>query len=151
MKKSQRLKVVIELHDRQEQDALEALGRQQQKLQESQHQLEHLQTYRLEYGEKLLERQKLGMNVNQLLEFRAFADKLDKAIDGQRHNVMLQEREMQRLRVIWEQTHQRSKSLHKVSELALLEERKLENRREQAEQDDRAARSSRKDDGMGRA
>jgi flagellar FliJ protein len=150
MKKSQRLKVIIDLHDRQEKDALEALGRQQQKVVEQQQQLEHLQTYRLEYGGKLLERQKLGMNVNQLLEFRAFADKLDKAIDGQRHSVLLQEREMQRLRVLWEQCHQRSKSLHKVSELALIEEQKLENRREQAEQDDRAARSARKD-GMGSA
>lgn len=150
MKKSQRLKVIIELQERQEREALQSLGRQQQKLQETQGQLDHLLNYRIEYGNKLLDRQRLGMNVNQLLEFRAFADKLDKAIDGQRHAVMQQERELQRLREIWEQCHQRCKSLHKVAEMALLEEQKLENRREQAEQDDRAARLSRKD-GMGHA
>lgn len=150
MKKSQRLKVVIELHERQERDALQAMGRQQQKLQEAQRQLDHLQHYRIEYGQKLLERQKLGINVDQLLELRAFADKLDKAIDGQRHSALLLERELQRLREIWEQAHQRCKSLLKLSELALQEEMKIENRREQAEQDDRAARMARKD-GMGRA
>lgn len=150
MKKSQRLKVVIELHERQEKEALEAMGRQQQKLDEQQRQLDNLQSYRLEYGHKLLDRQKQGMNVNQLLEFRAFADKLDKAIDGQRNAVLAQERELQRLHAMWEECHQRSKSLRKLSELALLEEQKLETRREQAEQDDRAARSARKD-GMGRA
>jgi len=145
MKKSERLKVVIDLHARQEQDALEAMGRVQQKLQAQQIQLENLQTYRIEYGNKLLDRQRLGMNVNQLLEFRAFADKLDKAIDGQRHAVMLQERELQRARQRWEECHQRTKSLMKVSELALVEELKIENKREQAEQDARAARSARKD------
>ena len=145
MKKSERLKVVIDLHARQEQDALEAMGRVQQKLQAQQAQLDNLQTYRIEYGNKLLDRQRLGMNVNQLLEFRAFADKLDKAIDGQRHTVMLQERELQRARQRWEECHQRTKSLLKVSEMALAEELKVEHKREQAEQDARAARSARKD------
>lgn len=145
MKKSERLKVVIDLHARQEQDALEAMGRVQQKLQAQQAQLDNLQTYRIEYGNKLLDRQRLGMNVNQLLEFRAFADKLDKAIDGQRHTVMLHERELQRARQRWEECHQRTKSLLKVSEMALAEELKVEHKREQAEQDARAARSARKD------
>jgi len=145
MKKSQRLQVIIELHQRQEKDALEALGRVQQTLQAQQDQLQHLYDYRLEYGKKLLERQKQGMNVNQLLEFRAFADKLDKAIDGQRQSVTLQERELQKARKLWEECHQRTKSLHRVSELAIAEELKLENKREQAEQDARAGRAGRKD------
>ncbi len=145
MKKSERLRVIIDLHARQERDALEAMGRVQQKLQQQQDQLDHLQTYRIEYGNKLLERQKLGMNVNQLLEFRAFADKLDKAIDGQRKTVLLHERELQRARLHWEGCHQRTKSLHKVSELALVEELKIEAKREQSEQDARAARTSRRD------
>ena len=145
MKKSERLQVIIDLHQRQEKDALEALGRVQQALQAQQDQLQHLYDYRIEYGNKLLERQKLGMNVNQLLEFRAFADKLDKAIDGQRQSVAAQERELQKVRKHWEECHQRTKSLRRVSELAVIEEVKLENKREQAEQDARAGRAGRKD------
>lgn len=145
MKKSERLKVIIDLHARQEQDALEAMGRCQQKWQDQQTQLENLQSYRLDYGEKLIERQRHGMNVNQLLEFRAFADKLDKAIDGQRQAVALLEREFARARKHWEECHQRHKSLQKVSDLALAEELKAEFKLEQAEQDARAARSGRRD------
>lgn len=145
MKRSQRLQTIIDLHERQEKDALQIMGRCQQQLQEQQNQLANFETYRAEYLQKLAERQQQGMNVSQLLEFRAFADKLDKAIEGQRQAVFAQEREFQRARIKWEECHQRTKSLQKLSELALAEEMKLEHKREQSEQDARASRSSRKD------
>ncbi|WP_026601319.1 flagellar export protein FliJ [Methylomonas sp. 11b] len=145
MKKSQRLKVIIDLHARQERDALEALGISQQKLQEQQAQLESLESYRLDYLGKFALRQQTGINISQLMEFRAFADKLDQAIESQQQTVSNHEREVQRARKRWEDAHQRTKSLQKVSDLALVEEMKVEQKREQAEQDDRAARSGRKD------
>ena len=145
MKRSQRLQTIVDLHVRQEKDALQIMGRCQQQLQEQQNQLTNLKTYRGEYLQKLAERQQVGMNVSQLLEFRAFADKLDIAIDGQYQAVLTQEREFQRAKSTWEECHQRTKSLEKLSELALAEELKLEIKREQVEQDARASRSSRKD------
>jgi flagellar protein FliJ len=145
MKRSQRLQSIIDLHVRQEKEALLILGRSQQQLQEQQAQLEHLKTYRHEYLTKLADRQQNGMNVSQLLEFRAFADKLNKAIEGQRQAVSVQEREFQRARSKWEDCHQRTKSLEKLAEMAAAEEHKLENKREQNELDARAARSARKD------
>lgn len=145
MQKSARLKVIIDLHARQEQEALEALGRCQQKLQEQLAQLENLQKYRQEYADRFAEQQRAGMNVNQLMELRAFADKLDKAIEGQQRGVSMQENELQKARKQWEEYHQRTKSLQKVSDLALAEELKVESKREQLEQDARAARSGRKD------
>lgn len=150
MKRSQRLQAIIDLYIRQEDDALRALGHSQQQLQVQQTQLAHLQNYRLEYLDKLVERQRMGMNVNQFLEFRAFADKLDKAIEGQQQAITRQEREVQRARMKWEECHQRTKSLQRLGELALAEERKIENKREQSEQDARAARVSRKS-GIGSA
>ncbi len=145
MKKSERLQVIIDLQANQEMEALEALGRCQQKRQQQQAQLESLQNYQQEYQNNLAERQRRGMNINQLLEFRAFADKLDKAIEGQRQTVQLQEREVQYAQKHWEEAHQRRKSLQKVSDLARAEELKLENKREQVEQDARAARTGRRD------
>lgn len=145
MKRSQRLKTIIDLHARQEKEALQILGRSQQQLQEQQAQLEHLKTYQQEYLTKLAARQQLGMNVSQLLEYRAFADKLDKAIEGQRKAVAVQEREYQRDLTKWEDCHQRTKSLEKLGQLAIAEEIKLEHKREQNEQDARASRSTRKD------
>lgn len=145
MKRSQRLQSIVELHVLQEKEALQVMGRCQQQLQEQQTQLEHLQVYRREYLAKLADRQQQGMNVSQLLEFRAFADKLDKAIEGQQKAVLLQEKEFNRAQSKWEESHQRTKSLEKLSEIALAEEVKLESKREQNDQDARAARSSRKD------
>ncbi|MGY6277585.1 flagellar export protein FliJ [Methylomonas sp. MgM2] len=144
MKRSQRLQSIIDIHAQQEQEALQQLGRSQQQLQAQQTQLEQLHSYQREYLSKLVERQRLGMNVSQLLEFRAFADKLDKAIQGQRQAVAKQEREVQRTRLKWEECHQRTKSLQKLGDLALADELKIENRREQSEQDASAARSARK-------
>lgn len=145
MKRSQRLQTIVDLHALQEKDALQAMGRSQQQLQTQQTQLEHLQTYHQEYLTKLVDRQQSGMNVSQLLEFRAFADKLDKAIEGQRQAVVKLEREFHYARQKWEECHQRTQSLEKLSHIAVAEEVKLENKREQNEQDARAARSARKD------
>lgn len=145
MKRSQRLQTIIDLQSRQENDALQVLGRCQQQFQAQQAQLKQLQAYRQEYLNKLLERQQMGMNISQLLEFRAFADKLNKAIDGQHQAVAQHEREVQRAQAKWEECHRRTKSLQKLGELAVAEEVKVENKREQNEQDARAARSSRKD------
>ncbi len=145
MKRSQRLRPIIDLYARQEQDALLALGRSQRQLQDLQAQLEQLTLYRQEYLQKLAERQRTGMNVGQLQEFRAFADKLDKAITGQRQAVSLQQREVQRASNQWEETSHRTKSLEKLAEIAVTEERHQAHKREQSEQDDFAARSARKD------
>lgn len=148
-KKSERLKLIVSLHARQEQDALQALGRSQQKLLDLQSQLQQLQKYREDYRVNFDKQQRAGMNVNQLLEFRAFADKLDKAIDGQQLAVSNQEQELLRARQAWDECHQRTKSLQKICDLALNEELALEFKREQLEQDARAARI--KKDGMGSA
>ncbi|MBS3965208.1 MAG: flagellar export protein FliJ [Methylomonas sp.] len=150
MKKSDRFNIIIALHDRQERSALEALARVQQTLHEQQAKLSHLQNYRLEYADKLIARQRLGLHVSQLLEYRAFSDKLDKAIDGQRQSVVRHERDVLAARQYWEDCQQRRKSLQKVKEMALSEERRLEDKREQAEQDAHATRLARKD-GMGNA
>lgn len=144
MKRSQRLKSIVDLHIVQEKEALQLMGRCQRQLEEQQKQLDHLKVYRTEYLAKLAERQQLGMNVSQLLEFRAFAEKLDKAIEGQRQAVVMQEREFHRAQAKWDECHQRTKSLEKLSAMALAEENKLESKREQIEQDARAARSGRK-------
>lgn len=145
MKRSKRLQTIIDLYALQEKEALQALGRCQQQLQEQQTQLEHLKVYRNEYQSKLAERQQAGMNVSQLLELRAFAEKLDKAIEGQQQAVFLNERDVQRAQAKWEESHQRTKSMDRLREIAVADELKQEDKREQSEQDARATRSARKD------
>ena len=85
MKKSQRIKTIVEIKATQEKNTLEALGASQRKLLATQAQVESLRKYRQEYQDRFNQLGSAGINVAQLLEFRSFMDKLDKAIAGQEH------------------------------------------------------------------
>lgn len=144
MKRSQRLQVIIDLHAEQERQALEELGRSLRQQQDAQAQYEGLQQHRLDYQQKLHVAQGGGMNVGQLLEFRAFIDKLDKAIDAQRQVVAGKEQALLQAQRIWEERHRKTQSLQKVGDAAVVAELKIEFKREQAEQDARAGRGGKK-------
>lgn len=144
-KKSERFTFIIDLAVRQEQDALQLLGVSQQKLLAQQNQLEQLIHYRSEKQASFIAQQTAGLNILQFREMRAFADKLDQAIEAQTITVANHEQDLVRTRTLWEQNHQRRKSLEKIRELAKMEERKIEDKREQVELDTRSARSRRKD------
>lgn len=144
MKKSERFKVIIEIQSQQERQALQALGRCQQQQQEMEGQLRNLRNYRREYAEKFDAAESRGMSIGQLLEFRAFIDKLDKAIEEQQNSIEAKNIELSRFRQNWQHKHRKNKSLQKIGEQALRDEMKLAEKREQAEHDERASRTGRK-------
>ncbi len=142
MKKSQRIKVIIDLNANNEKKALQELGTTQIKKQELQTQLENLQQYRQEYQDQYQSVGKAGVNISQLLEFRSFISKLDQAIEDQSIAVTDMENEVTLVRKTWEKQHQKTKSLQKVCDSALSEEIKIINKAEQNELDDRACRKT---------
>ena len=143
MKKSQRIKSIVEIKATQEKNALEALGAVQRKLQTMQVQVEGLRNYRKEYQDRFDQLGSRGVNVAQLLEFRSFIDKLDKAIIGQEQVLSSIEAELRSKRKTWEELHHKTQSLQKVCDSALVMEMKQEAKREQLEQDERASRTGR--------
>ncbi len=143
MKKSQRIQALVELKARHEKNALTTLAEFQQKKRQAQQQLEHLQQYRQEYIDKFNARSGAGINVQTLLEFRSFIDKLDSAIAGQVLQVQQCATDEARRRDLWEKSHQQTESMQKVYCGIVAAEVKLENKREQAESDDRSCRMSR--------
>jgi flagellar FliJ protein len=143
-KKTERLTIVRDLYIRQEKDALMVIGNIRKKLQDLQNQLLSLKNYRLEYESNILERQKSGINIGQFLEFRRFAEKLDKAIDSQQQQVFNYEQDVQRASKKWEECHQRTKSITKLLELKQKQNLKVQDKLEQLEQDARSSRLSRK-------
>jgi flagellar FliJ protein len=152
MKKSQRIKTIVEIKATQEKNALEMLGAVQRKLQGMQAQVEGLRNYRKEYQDRFDQLGSKGVNVAQLLEFRSFIDKLDKAIMGQEQTLNLIEAEVTAKRKIWEELHHKTQSLQKVCDSALVVEMKQEAKREQQEQDERASRIGRNNSsGIGNA
>jgi flagellar FliJ protein len=140
MKRSQRIKAIVELKATQEKDAMKALGASQRKLQGMQAQLESLKNYRREYQEKFHRLGGDGINVSQMMEFRSFIDKLDKAIAGQEHSIRGIQADLVSKRKIWEKLHNQTTSLQKVCDTALITERKQEDKLEQLEQDEWASR-----------
>lgn len=152
MKKSQRIKTIVDIKATQEKKALEVLGEVQRKLLTLQAQVEGLRSYRKEYQDRFDQLGSKGVNVAQLLEFRSFIDKLDKAIIGQEQVLSSIEAELMAKRKIWEELHQKTQSLQKVCDSALVIEMKQEAKREQLEQDERASRAGRNSSsGMGSA
>jgi len=143
VKKSQRIKTIVDIKATQEKNALEVLGSVQRKLQAMQTQIEGLKNYRKEYQDRFDQMGSRGAHVAQLLEFRSFIDKLDKAIMGQEQVQRSIEAELSAKRKIWEQLHHKTQSLQKVCDSALVVEMKQEAKREQLEQDERASRTGR--------
>jgi flagellar protein FliJ len=152
VKKSQRIKTIVDIKATQEKNALEVLGAVQRRLQNMQAQIEGLRNYRKEYQDRFDLLGVKGVSVAQLLEFRSFIDKLDKAIIGQEQMLSSIEAEVIAKRKIWEDLHHKTQSLQKVCDSALVVEVKQEARREQQEQDERASRIGRNNSGgMGSA
>jgi flagellar FliJ protein len=140
MKKSQRIKTIVDLKVAQEQDSLEALGVSQRKLMTLQTQVDGLKNYRQDYQEKFNRLGQGGTHVGQLMEFRSFMAKLDQAITGQEYSLDQGKADVANKRKIWERMHQRTQSLQKIYQSALKTEQKQESKAEQLEQDERASR-----------
>lgn len=141
MKKSQRLEIIVNLNAEKEKQALDQMGQAQRQRQQAHEQLASLKQYKQEYNDNYSSLGSTGINVTQLLEFRAFIDKLDKAISEQKQTIVDMDEKLSFTKMAWEQQHQKTTSLTKVCQSALAEEAKLDNMREQKEQDDRSSRT----------
>jgi len=139
VKKSDRLKLIVDLNADQEKKALEAFGQIQQKQIQLQEQIDGLKNYRLETLAKFDLNCATGARIGQMLEFRSFIEKLDKAIQGQEQALTQLEVEVSRARHNWLNLHNRTENLEKISDKALKMELKEEDKREQLEQDDRVS------------
>jgi len=152
MKKSQRIKTLVELKEEQEKNALKVLGISQRKLMDVKTQVENLKQYRQEYHNKFNQIGSCGVKIAQLMEFKSFIDKLDQAIAGQEHSLRLCKEELIIKRKAWESIHHKTCSLQKVLDSARAAETKYENGGEQREHDERASRLARNNpDGMNNA
>ena len=139
-KKSQRIKAIVDIKEMQEKKALEVLGTAQRKLMTMQAQVDGLITYRQEYRNRFNQLGAGGSSISNLLEFRAFMDKLDKAIVEQEMTLVEYQAEVLMKRALWQDLHHRTQSLQKVCDSALSEELKSEYKQEQLAQDEHSSR-----------
>jgi flagellar protein FliJ len=147
IKKSQRIKTIVDIKAAQEKTTLEALGASQRKLLALQSQIDGLKKYRQEYQDRFNQMGGDGIKVAQLLEFRSFMDKLDKAITGQEHSLEACKTDVVLKKKLWESMHQRTQSLQKVHNSALAAELMQASKLEQLEHDEYASRAGRNGSG----
>ena len=142
MKKSQRLQVIVDLKANQEKKSLDALGVAQSRKQQKEVQLKSLKEYRQDYLQKNGQVLKKGVSIVRLMEFRAFMEKMDKAVASEEQLLTSIEQEIASLRKNWEIAHITTKNMQKVQNSARTSEQKEAEKKEQLEQDERAGRSS---------
>ncbi|HET6554921.1 MAG TPA: flagellar export protein FliJ [Dyella sp.] len=118
-------------HERQE-TAMQRLAEQQQKLAKAEAQLTELRRYREEYAQPAN-----GVTVSALLNRRQFVERIDQVIGQQINEVARQQRMLEQVRGQWRDAHAREQALGSVIDRYRDQERKIEERREQAEIDER--------------
>jgi flagellar FliJ protein len=130
--RANRLQPAVDLaHERQE-TAMQRMAEQQQKLAKAEKQLEELRKYRAEYAEA-----EGGVSVSALLNRRQFVERIDQVIAQQINEVARQNRVLDGVRNQWREAHAREQALGSVVDRYREQERKSEDRREQAEIDER--------------
>ncbi len=110
----------------------------ERRLQEAERRDQDLRRYRQEYQDSLNARASSGLEVRSLREYQTFLAKLTAAISAQQSLVEQLTISCKRERTDLRAAIARRKALGKVIERVHMEERKMEDRRYQHEQDERA-------------
>jgi flagellar FliJ protein len=142
MKKSKRLKPVIRVAQFKEQQAVIELGRAHHQLQEQLNRLYDLLDYRKEYQDRFEQTGRNGVSVNRLQSFRSFLERLETAIEQQKHAVEIAQDLLQKRKRQWFASRDKVKIYDNVSKKYLTVEIKQEDQQEQKDSDERAQRLS---------
>ena len=131
--RSKRLQPAVDQAHQQTEDAMAKLATQQQQLAKAEHQLGELERYRNEYAAA----EEGAVSVSALLNRQQFIARIDQAIAQQAAEIDRQHRRLDQVRDRWKQAHARESALDSVVAQHQEHERRAEERREQAEVDER--------------
>lgn len=131
--RASRLQPAVDQATQRSEDALGRFAAQQQLLTKAEHQLAELHRYREEYASG----SDAMMSVSAMLNRQSFIHRIDQAITQQVAEVARQQHQLEQARDQWKQNHARKSALDSVVAQHLESERRAEERREQAEMDER--------------
>lgn len=142
MKRSKRLMPVLELAESRERQTAQILGESRRKLEAAQRNLGSLMSFRDNYSAQFQRSGNAGLASRQLIEYRIFLAKINTAIADQEKAVHAAQTELRNRQAEWEAARRYSLGIKKVFEQTLGEESRLEEKKQQAEQDERGGRRS---------
>jgi flagellar FliJ protein len=135
------LDTLIELAQRESDDAARRLAAALRAVDEAEQKLGMLLGYRDDYAHKLDAAQSAGITPFAYHNFVAFVAKLDNAIGGQREVLKHAQYKRDVEKQAWQESERKRLSYRTLSERAAAEALKLENKRDQKMMDEHAARS----------
>jgi flagellar FliJ protein len=130
--RANRLQPAADVARERQETAMQRLAEQQQRVAKAEQQLTELRRYREEYADT-----SGGVSVAALLNRRQFVERIDQVIAQQTTEVARLHRQLDHVRGQWHDAHSRERALGSVIDRYREQERKSEERREQAEVDER--------------
>ena len=135
-----RLAPVIEMAERAEREAAQALGRCQQQLRQAQGKLGELERYRGDYQQQWISQGQQGVSGQWLMNYQRFLTQLETAIGQQRQAAAWQQDNVDKARAVWQLRYARLEGLRKLVQRYLQEAQQAQDRREQKMLDEFAQR-----------
>ena len=142
MAKSSALVTLIELAQRETDDAAKRLGAALKAVEEAEAKLQMLLGYRDDYAARFEQAQMAGITPMAHRNFTAFVDKLDNAINGQREVIKHAEFKSNAEKLAWQAAERKRLSYRTLNERAAAEALRIENKRDQKAIDEHAARQA---------
>jgi flagellar protein FliJ len=142
MAKQSALDTLIELAQRDTDDAAKRLGAALKAVDECEQKLTMLLGYREDYAIRLEAAQVAGITPMAYRNFVAFMDKLEIAINGQREVIKHAQHKSAMEKAAWQASERKRLSYRTLSERAATEALRLENKLDQKQMDEHAARQA---------
>jgi flagellar FliJ protein len=136
------LDTLIELAQRDTDDAAKRLGAALKAAEETEQKLAMLLNYREDYATRLDAAQLAGITPQAYRNFVAFMDKLENAINGQREVVKHAHHKSANEKAAWQASERKRLSYRTLNERAAAEALRVENKRDQKQMDEHAARQA---------
>lgn len=141
MKRSERLKNIMQLAEKKEKDAASALGYLNSKISSEQEKRRQLLDYELEYHEKIIETGRKGINGATLRTYFGFMDKISDAANQQVGHIAELEQQVDQVQSYWFKTRGKLKAFESLVEKAQLQEAQERDKQEQKMLDEFAAQA----------
>lgn len=120
-KRSERLKVVLQMALKAQQDVADLMAQQQQKIGVERDQLQQLQQYSLEYQQQVAGNNK-GLRAQELISSRAFLQRLSNLQVNQQQKIQQLNAVIDQLTTEWQKRYHRRQSIEKLIERLKTEE-----------------------------
>ncbi|GJI99434.1 flagellar FliJ protein [Duganella caerulea] len=136
------LETLMDLARRETDDAAKRLGASLKAVDEAKQKHQMLVGYREEYAKRFEAAQQAGITPMAYRNFQAFMEKLDVAVKGQQDMIKHAEYRSEQEKAAWQASERKRMSYSTLNDRADAEALRLENKRDQKQMDEHAARQA---------